>query len=199
MQHVADPGARVAIGNQLEDLALPLAQAAERADTAAVADTLRDDFRDPRAEATPPRLHDPHGIYDLTTRRIFQEIAAHSGLEGMKDVLGPRMHRQDHDLYIGVCRDDLPGGFDSVELRHRDDEYSDPRGEAPDFRNGLPTIRRRTNHLDIRLGIQQRRQTITHDRVIVSQKDGRSWHHPSFRNVYAAARPTLAGANSTQR
>src|SRR6185437_3335605 len=176
MQHVADPGARVAIGNQLEDLAFPLAQTAERADAATVTYTLRDDFRDPWAEVPSPRLHDPDGVDDLAARRFFQEIPAYPRFERMKDMLGSCMHRQDHDLNLGVRRNDLPGGLDSIELRHRDIEYRDSWREAPNFRDGLPTVGSGTHHLDIRLRTQERREAVAHHGVIVGQKDSRGGH-----------------------
>ncbi len=52
MQHHPDLGARVAVGDQLEDLALALTQAAQGADGAAVTDTLRDDLGDPAGSSS---------------------------------------------------------------------------------------------------------------------------------------------------
>ena len=58
--------------------------------------------------------------YQLSLKRILQQIALRAGFQSAQDVALVGMHAQDHDGGCRICLSDLEGGFNAVQIRHPD-------------------------------------------------------------------------------
>ena len=101
--------------------------------------------------------------------RLLDEITRRAGLGQLVHVLVVTIRRQHQHLRRDSLFDDLPRGFESVELRHGDVHYDHIRSQGLGHLDRLPTVLRLAHHFDIQFGCQERTQSLPHDRVIVCE------------------------------
>jgi hypothetical protein len=82
---------------------------------------------------------------------------------------------------MGFLRDDLTGGFDSVELRHADIENHDIGVMLGDKLDGLPSILGFGDYFEIGLPLEEQPQTGSDDVVIVGKDNADLRHEPILR------------------
>jgi hypothetical protein len=117
--------------------------------------------------------------------RALEDVAGRAGLQRPEQVLRVVVHRQHQHLDLGRQPVDRARRVDAVHAGHRDVEQRDLGPQGEDALDALGAVAGLADHLEPRLGGQQRAQPAAQDRVVVADHDpGR--HRSSDRSTPAA-------------
>src|SRR5262245_18311358 len=177
-EHGRDLLVRLALGDQLEHLALAVGEEGQvvldvlAAGIAEIA--FEEDLRPGWAEERPAAADRLHGLQEVEVLRILQQIAPRTRLEALADADVVGVHRQDEDLRALVPLHDLAGRLDAVQLWKRDVHHDDVRVHPLRHVDGAPAVPRLPDDLDLVVGFEDAAQPLAYDRVVIDQE------HPDF-------------------
>jgi len=176
----------LALRNQLQDLALARGQEVVGILHFLFADLtnviFQQHFADHGAEARLTFGNGADRADEVGLRGIFQDVSARAGFQGAKDVALVGVHAEDHHIGMRFLSDDLPGSFNSIQLRHADVENHDIGVMPGNKLDGLPSILSFGRHFEIGLALEQEPQTGSNDVVIVGEDDADLSHELILRS-----------------
>ncbi len=127
-----------------------------------------------------------HGLGQIVAGGIFQQIAHGSRANAVKDPIVGVVSGKDDDLRPGQRRHDLPRGLNAVQTRHLDVHQNHIGLQLLRQIHRFDAIGGLTDHLQIRLMIQDDGQTRANDILIVGEKNSNLVGHK------ATLTPTLS-------
>ena len=135
-----------------------------------------DALGDGRAEETVPRMHLPDRPGEDLRRGLLDEVAGHAHGESPADVGVVAVRREDDYFCLGQRGQNLLGGAQPVEQRHRDIHHHHGRAELLGQRHRLAAIVRLAHDHDHGIELQQAAKALAHDLVVIGQQNS-NWFH----------------------
>src|SRR5205085_8793002 len=105
----------------------------------------------------------------IVLRGILQQIGSDTGLQGSHDVAFIAMHAQHYDGCSRQCARDSARRLDSVEVRHSDVHDHYVRFLVFNQPNNFASVAGFTDHLEVRLLLQEQSQAVADDSVVVGE------------------------------
>ena len=107
-------------------------------------------------------------LHQVIRPGIFEQIAQRAGLDGRKDLVVGGKAGQHQDAHAGWLRRDLPCGFDAIHLGHHQVHQDHVGVQRLSLGDGLGSVARLADHLDVALGREQRADAFADDGVVVN-------------------------------
>jgi len=106
-------------------------------------------------------------------RGVLQQESAGARAQRAEDVLVEPEVGEDHDAHAvqPLVRDDLPGGLEAVEHRHRDVHERDVRAVLGGQRERVLPVGGLGDHLDVVFRLEQRPDPAADQRLVVGQQN----------------------------
>jgi hypothetical protein len=162
----------VPFGDELQDLPLAVGERHPlyRHRTFGGEVALDDHARDLGAQVEVAALDRADRLQQLGGGGLLEEVAPRARLQGPQDVGLIGIHREDDDLRLRKEPAELARRLDPVQERHRDVHDDDVGEGAPRLLDRLVPVLGGADDGDVVLLLQQRQQSLAHDRVIVGEE-----------------------------
>jgi hypothetical protein len=194
VQARGDLGVAVALGQELERLALARGQRPVRRRAPARRDRVA---LERRREIGLARPHDRERFEQLLRRRALEHVARGPRLEDLVHEVGVFVHREHEHAGARQALADAARDLEPVQVRHRDVHHDHVRARALDLDHGLVAVAGLAHHLHARVALQQRAQAVAEDRVVVGEEDPERRHRVRGTRRVATVPPPGAGARRT--
>jgi hypothetical protein len=102
---------------------------------------------------------------------MLQEVTQGAGLDHALDEAPVGVHGQGNDSDLPVLFENLAGGVDAVEVRHGDVHDHHIGAEFPGQPHCAAAVAGFPDHLKAAFPLQQGRQPLPHDLVVIGQED----------------------------
>ena len=94
-----------------------------------------------------------------------------AGEQGMADMLGGGVDREDDDSGLGAGHPDLPGRFEAIHFRHGNIQDQDVRLQFNAFEDGFTAVGGLSADTDVELTFQEMPEAFADNGVIVAEQD----------------------------
>ena len=121
-------------------------------------------------------MYRPNGLGQNQGRRLLDQIAGGTHLQGAFDVGVVAVGGEDQDSGTGSRREDLPGGPEAVHQRHGDIHHDHVRLQLRGEGHRFATIVGFAHDGDGGIVPQQGTKALPHNQVVIDEQDGDGWH-----------------------
>src|SRR4030095_878764 len=143
-------------------------------------------------------VHFPDRLGEDEGGGLLDQVALRTQRDHLIDVLVVAVGGEDHDLGRGKRSENLAGGLQAVEQRHRDVHDDHRRHELLHDLERLAAVLRDADHLDVALRLEQRPKPFQDHGVVLDQNDGDRLHavRPLRNGICARTVVPFPGADS---
>src|SRR5437588_1095903 len=183
-----DLGIRQAASEQAQDVSLPGGQLVERRVRRRPPRELLDQTaRARRGEQCVTVVHRVNRRDELVRGRRLQQEPRRAGPERVDDVLVEVECREHQHANPVSALDDAPSGVDPVQPGHADVHQHDVRSRFAGTLDGLVSVARLPDHLEVRLGVEDQPETGSHERLVVGEQNAD--HAPTGKRARTSKPP----------
>jgi hypothetical protein len=133
-------------------------------------------LRNERAEKGIPLVDFPNPLGQNAGGGLFEQKSHGTGLRCVFDIRVIIVRRENEYSGVGDGFENLTGGFQTIEQRHRDVHQHHGGAKFFDHGDRLAAVFRFADHFEVVFQLQQSCETLTHDRVVFGQQNSDSFH-----------------------
>ncbi len=187
-QHLADLLARVALGDQLDDVGLARSQRTAVALLGRGGELGDRRPRHPRMDERAAPQRPAAGLDQVAVGRRLEDVAIRARLERGEEVLLVVVHREHHDANVGALADHLAGDVDAGHPRHRYVEHREVEITGQHCAQRFDAVARDPGDLEVGRRVDDESEPVADHLVIVGEED------PRFQGDRHVSSPRLEAA-----